>query len=99
MSDDAGGQAQNQPVDVFETVAHMMDIFASLAWQKLGLQPDIATGKITPDMKQAKAAIDATAALAAIIEPELDDATERRNVQNLVRDLRVNFVEKSGANS
>ncbi len=97
MSDDAGGQAPTKPIDVFETVASMMDLFASLAWQKMGLQPDLATGKIAPDMRQAKAAIDATAALASIIEPELDEETERRSVQNLVRDLRINFVEKSGA--
>ncbi len=97
MSDDAGGQAPIQPVDVFETIARMMDFFASLAWQKMGFQPDLATGKIVPDMRQAKAAIDATAALATIIEPELDEETERRSIQNLVRDLRINFVEKSGA--
>jgi hypothetical protein len=97
MPEDAAGQAK--PVDVFETIATMMEVLSALAWQKMGLQPDVATGQIAPDMKHAKAAIDATAALAAIVEPELDDPTEKRSVQNLVRDLRINFVEKSGAQS
>lgn len=97
MPEDATGQAK--PVDVFETIATMTEVLASLAWQKMGLQPDMATGQIAPDMKQAKAAIDAVAALAAIFEPEVEDETEKRAVQNLVRDLRVNYVEKSGAQS
>jgi hypothetical protein len=96
MPEDAPGQPAPKPVDVFETAASMMEIFATLAWQKMGLQPDIATGKTVRDMKQAKAAVDAVAALAAIVEPELEDEQERRSVQNLLRDLRINYVEKSG---
>lgn len=99
MSDEAGGQPPAQPVDVYAAVAQMIDFFAALAWQKMGLQPDIATGKIEPDMKQARVAVDVAAALAQIIEPELDDETEKRTVQNLIRDLRINYVEKSGAMS
>jgi hypothetical protein len=97
MSDEAGPQAQSQPIDVFEAVATTMDFFASLAWQKMGLQPDMATGKIVQDMAQAKVAVDVAASLAAVLEPALEDDADKRRVQNLVRDLRINFVEKSGA--
>jgi hypothetical protein len=40
-------------------------------------------------------AIDAAAALAGVIEPQLEDDADRRRVQNLVRDLRVNYVQKA----
>lgn len=96
MSDDAAQQAQPKPLDVYEALATTMDFFASLAWQKMGLQPDMATGRIVSDMRQAKAAVDVTAALAGFLEPELDEDADRRRVQNLVRDLRLNYVEKSG---
>ncbi len=99
MSDDAAQQAQPQPLDVYEALATTMDFFASLAWQKMGLQPDMATGRIVPDMSQAKVAVDVTAAMAGFLEPALEDDADRRRVQNLVRDLRINFVEKSGAMS
>jgi hypothetical protein len=95
MSDDAGQQAQ--PIDVFEALATSLDLFAALAWQKMGLQPDMATGRLAPDMKQAKAAVDTAVALAAVLEPALEDDADKRRVQNLVRDLRLNYVEKSGA--
>lgn len=83
-----------QPVDVREVLAFMIDQTAGFAWQKLGLQPDMATGAIHRDLAQARIAIDATAALSGVLEPNLDDE-DRRQLQNLVRDLRVNFVEKS----
>lgn len=96
MPDDAGGQTPAEPIDVSQTLAQTLDFFAALAWQKLGLQHDFATGAIAMDLKQAKLAIDTAAALASVLEPELDDE-DKRNVQNLVRDLRINYVEKSGA--
>ena len=97
MSQDAGGKSEPQPIDVPAVVVQTMDFFAALAWQKLGLQPDMGTGKTEMDLKQARLAIDATAALAGVIEPELEDEADKRNVHNIVRDLRINFVEKSGA--
>ncbi len=72
----------------------MAEQLSSLAWQKMGLQPDFVTGKIETDIAQCKAAIDAVASIARIIEPQLDDE-DRRRMQNLVRDLQINFVEHS----
>jgi hypothetical protein len=83
-----------EPVDVREVIAFMIDQTAAFAWQKMGLQPDMATGAIHRDLAQARIAIDATAALCGVLEPNLDE-DDRRQLQNLVRDLRVNFVEKS----
>jgi len=72
----------------------MVDQMASVAWQKLGLHPDPISGKIGKDLDEAKVAIDVTAGLAAFIEPKLDDA-DRQRIHGLIRDLRINFVEKS----
>lgn len=85
---------QAQPVNVFEFLTVVLEQTASIAWQKMGLQPDFATGQINKDLDQCKAAIDATAALAQIVENQLDE-TDKRQMQNLVRDLRINFVEHS----
>lgn len=76
----------------------MVDQMASIAWQKLGLQPDPMTGKLVKDLAEAKVAIDVTAGLAGFIEPHLDDEDKRR-IHSLIRDLRINYVEhtKEGA--
>jgi hypothetical protein len=93
MSDQEPGTPQ-EPIDVHTVLMIMLEQMASIAWQKLGLQPDMATGKVVADLPQAKVAIDVTAHLATTLEPKLDE-DDRRQLQNLVRDLRVNFVEKS----
>lgn len=72
----------------------MTEQLASIAWQKLGLQPDVITGTIAPDLVQAKAAIDGVSELTKLIEGRLDEL-DRRNLNSMVRDLRINYVEKS----
>ncbi|HXH61861.1 MAG TPA: DUF1844 domain-containing protein [Fimbriimonadaceae bacterium] len=93
---DSGQSSSEKPIDVYEALASMLDFFSSIAWQKMGLHPDLATGKIVKDMAQAKVAVDVSASLAGFLEPALDDDADRRRVQNLVRDLRINYVEKAG---
>ena len=83
-----------EPVNAYEMLSMMLDHISMVAWSKLGLQPDPMTGQMSPDMGQAKAAVDAAAALGAILEPQLD-GEDKRTVQNLVRDLKVNYVQRS----
>ena len=71
----------------------MLEQLAEIAWQKLGLRPDPFTQGIHRDLAQAKVAVDTVAAVAAQLEPSLDDE-DRRQIQNLVRDLKVNYVQK-----
>jgi hypothetical protein len=87
-------EQEKQPVDVAGLLAVFIDQLAGIAWAKLGLQPDPITGAIHPDMVQAKLAIDSTADLVKHLEPQLDD-DDRRQLQNLVRDLRINYVNRS----
>ena len=52
------------------------------------------TGKLDKNLAEAKVAVDLTAHLAGILEVKLD-ADDRRRVQSLVTDLRLNFIQKS----
>jgi hypothetical protein len=82
------------PIDVYAVVMTMVDTMAMMAWIKLGLQPDMGTGRLEKDLEQAKLAIDLTSHLAGFIEPKLDEEDKRR-MHALVRDLRMNYVEKA----
>ncbi len=90
MSDDQ----PKSPPSVYDHATYMLDQIAAVSWQKLGLQPDMVTGKIEANLAEAKVAIDISAFLAGVLEAKLDDE-DRRRVQALVRDLRINFVQKS----
>lgn len=86
--------APQEPVSVYDHLGQMLDLMAAIAWGKLGLQPDIMTGRIEPDFAEAKVAIDLAAHLAEVIDSRLDQ-DDRRRVQGLIRDLRLNYVQKS----
>ncbi len=83
-----------QPLVVEELVVMMVDQLAAVAWQKMGLQPDMLSGQIDKNLEGAKLAVDAVAALVPLVEGNLDE-NDRREMHNLVRNLRLNFVEKS----
>lgn len=83
-----------QPLVVEELVVMMIDQMATVAWQKMGLQPDMLSGQIDKNMEAAKLAVDCVAALVPLVENNLDE-NDRREMHNLVRNLRLNFVEKS----
>ncbi len=97
--DDSGTKTPEGPIDVYTVITVMVDQMSAIAWQKLGLQPDWGTGKIEQDLDQAKVAIDITTHLSTFIEPQLEE-DDRRRIHGLIRDLRLNFVQKSqGADS
>jgi len=87
-------QHEAPQLSVYEVIMVMVDQMAAIAWQKLGLQPDPLSGKVAKNLAEAKVAIDLTQHLASFIEPQLDDEDKRR-IHNLVRDLRINYVEKA----
>lgn len=81
-------------LDVYTVIMIMADQMAQIAWAKLGLQPDPVSGKLALDLVQAKESIDLVAHLSNLIDAKLDEQ-DRRRIQGTVRDLRLNFVEKS----
>lgn len=85
---------EKEPINVHQVLTIFIDQLSSIAWQKMGLQPDPITGSIHKDLSQAKISIDATVSLCNLVEDQLDEA-DRRQIQSLVRDLRLNYVEKS----
>jgi hypothetical protein len=68
---------------------------AEVAWQKMGLRADPFTNKVEKDIAQARMAIDALAALLGVLLPHLQGQSAR-DLQNLLTDLRLNFVRQSG---
>lgn len=87
-------EQDKNPPSVYDYIAVAIQQMAQVAWQKLGLQPDTISGKLEQNLSEAKVAIDVVANLAGVLEPQLDDA-DRRQVQGMLRDLRMNFVQKS----
>ncbi len=82
-----------EPLSVYAVLATFVDQMSAIAWQKLGLQHDFVTGELAPDIDEARVAIDVVAKLVDALDPELDEQ-DRRQLHNLVRDLRLNFVAK-----
>ena len=72
----------------------MVEQISAVSWQKLGLQHDTMTGQLAQNLPEAKVAIDATAYLVSLIEGQLDE-DDRRRINGMVRDLRINYVQKN----
>jgi hypothetical protein len=83
-----------QPIDVNQVIMVMIDQMSGIAWQKLGLQNDLITGKLEKDLGQAKTAVDCVTQLADFILPQLDEG-DKRQIQTLISNLKVNYVQKS----
>lgn len=81
-----------EPISVYQVIMIMTEQMASIAWQKLGLQPDPLTGTLAKNLDEARVAIDVTAGLAAFMEPSLD-AEDKRKIHDLIRDLKVNYLQ------
>lgn len=84
----------SEPLSVYAVITAFVDQMAMVAWQKLGLQPDMITGVVHKDIEEAKVAIDIATHLAAFVEPRLDEE-DKRTMHNLIRDLRMNYVEQN----
>lgn len=71
-----------------------LDILHQGAWIALGLVEDPVTEKVEKNLPEAKALIDAVAALVDVVGSFVEDR-DRRELQNLVATLRMNFVNQS----
>ncbi len=92
-------ETPKKPISVYDILTILIEQMSSVAWQKLGLQPDPVTGRIGVDLAEAKVAIDVVVNMVHQLESQLDDE-DRRQVNSLVRDLRINYLNKSqGASS
>jgi len=93
MSNDTQTEMQDQPADVVELLRWIVGVLAGAAWQNLGLVPNPATKKVERNLDDARLAIDAAAALIEQLKPRVDEK-ERRDLDTLLANLRLNFVEQ-----
>jgi hypothetical protein len=82
-------------ISVYDLMGVSLDQFIEVAWVKMGLRPDPITGGEATDMEEAKVAIDMANRLAEWLDPHLEGEDKRR-VQQLLTDLRMNYIRKSG---
>lgn len=80
-------------IDATAVVLTSISLLASKAWEAMGLVPDPATKRISRRLEDAQLAIDAAAALADLIRGKIGEP-ERRDLDNLLMNLRLNFVEQ-----
>lgn len=90
------GEALPPKQDVYLLLQMSVMQFASLAWQKMGLQADPFTNTMDKDIEQARVAIDAAEALVERLLPHAQ-GQQARDYQTLLTDLRLNFVRQSQA--
>ena len=73
-----------------------IEMLSNRAWVSMGLTPNPLTGKLEKDITEAKRAIDILGDLARHAEPGAEP-DERRDLRNMLADLRVNFIRQSGS--
>jgi hypothetical protein len=82
------------------TVANILRMSAGMlnerAWVGMGLVPDPLTGKMDKDLPEAKRAIDILTDLVKHLEQDAAP-DERREIQTMLTNLRLNFVRQSGS--
>jgi hypothetical protein len=88
----ASAQAEAQP-PLLDLVQTFLNVLAARAWQHMGLVPDPTSGKVERRLDEAQVAIDAAAALAEVLRPRVGER-DRREIETLITNLRLNFVEQ-----
>lgn len=84
-------------VDTAALVVMCVGLLASKAWEAMGLVADPVTKKVERRLEEAQLAIDAAGALVDLIKDRLPDA-ERRDLETLLANLRLNYVEQKAKN-
>lgn len=86
------------PVDVYSLLRSFISILGMHAWQWLGLVKNPVTGELERDLAQAKIAIDSIVALSGKLEGKISES-EQRDLQGMISDLQINFVQQSAKES
>ncbi len=102
MSEELKEDTDNKPPQMVDIVSldtySLLGLFAGLlsekAWQTMGLRTKPGTDKIETDLDQARVAIDTVGFLAEKMQPHLPD-DEKRRMEGLVADLKLNYVRLS----
>jgi hypothetical protein len=87
------GAQQLRLSDINGVLSLCISLLHEHAWQCLGLVTNPVTQQIQQDLEQARIAIDAVGALVELLRTRVSDG-EQRELQALITDLRMNFVEQ-----
>jgi len=90
-------ETERVPLHAPDLLRWCVSLLATSAWQAMGLIPDPATNRVESDLDDARLAIDAAAGLLEHLRPRLTEA-ERREFENLLANLRLNYVEQKAKN-
>lgn len=71
-----------------------LGLLSDKAWISLGLYPDPITNQVQKNLPEARRAIDAVADLVKHVEVDAEPE-EKRELQVLLSNLRINFVQQS----
>jgi hypothetical protein len=78
-------------LDVYSLLGLFVGLVSEKAWQTLGLRTQPGTDKVETDFNQARVAIDTVAFIVEKLQTRLPD-DERRHLEGLVADLKLNYV-------
>lgn len=78
-------------LDTYSLLGLFVGVLAEKAWQTMGLRTKPGTDKIETDFDQARVAVDTVAFLAEKVSSRLPD-DEKRRLEGLVADLKLNYV-------
>jgi Domain of unknown function (DUF1844) len=93
-----GGGPQTVPLSALpasDLLTSFLSLMAMKAWEGMGLVANPLSGKTEKNLEDARLAIDAYAAVLELLRPRVAEG-ERREIENALTMLRVNFVDKSG---
>ncbi|HYM91033.1 MAG TPA: DUF1844 domain-containing protein [bacterium] len=99
-ADDASKQAASPEavplaaLSASDLLTWVLSLLAAKAWEGMGLVPSPLTSKAEKNMDEARLAIDAYAAVFEVVRARIEEHP-RREMENLLTTLRLNFVEKS----
>lgn len=92
-SDQHGAEPQMQ-FDTYGLLRLMLNMLAEQAWVEMGLRMAPGSTDLRTDLKQARLAIDTLAYLKDALAENLQ-AAEKRELDQLLATLRMNFVQRS----
>lgn len=78
-------------LDVYSLLGLFLGIVAEKAWQTLGLRTKPGTDKVETDFDQARVAIDTVGFFAEKLRLRMSE-DEKRRLEGLVADLKLNYV-------
>lgn len=79
---------------VYDLLRFSLELFVHQAWIAMGVQKAPGAEDVHTELGQAKVAIETVRALAAQLEPDAD-AAEHREMQQIISNLQINFVQRS----